>query len=36
MIKLNISWNWLYKLGFEYKDVKKDVFIEEYKWLDMI
>ena len=30
-IKSRIARNWLHKLGFEYKDVKKDVFIDGHE-----
>lgn len=35
-IKLRNTWNWLYKLGFEYKNVKKDIFINEHKQPDVV
>ena len=35
-IKLRIARKWLHCLGFEYKDVKKDVFVDGHEWLDMI
>lgn len=28
--------NWLYQLGFEYKDVKKDVFVDGHKQPDVV
>lgn len=28
--------NWLHKQEYEYKDVCKDVFIDEHKWSDVI
>ncbi len=27
---------WLGKLGYEYKDVHKNIFIDEHKWLDIV
>lgn len=33
---LYITQKWLYKLGYKYKNVYKDVFIDRYKWLDII
>lgn len=27
---------WLHKLGYESKDVKKNVFVDEYKWLNVV
>ena len=35
-IKSRISRNWLYKLGFKYKDIKKDIFVDEYERLDVV
>lgn len=29
-------WSWLNKLGYEYKDVCKDIFIERYKQLNLV
>lgn len=28
--------NWLYKLGFEYKNICKNIFITRYKHLDVV
>lgn len=33
-IKSIAVYNWLYKLGFKYKNIKKDVFINKYKLLN--
>lgn len=30
------AWRWLYKLGYEYKDICKDVFVNKHKKLDII
>lgn len=35
-IKLRTTRNWIHKLGFEYKDVKKDVFIDKHERPDVI
>ena len=35
-IKLRNAQNWLHHLGFEYKDVKKDVFIDGHERPDVI
>ena len=35
-IKSRTARNWLYKLDFEYKDVKKDVFIDGHERPDII
>lgn len=35
-IKSHITHNWLHKLDFQYKDVKKDVFIDGYKRPDHV
>lgn len=35
-IKSCTTCNWLYKLGFKYKNIKKDVFINKHKKLDII
>ena len=35
-IKLCTARNWLHRLGFKYKNVKKPIFINEYKQLDMV
>lgn len=35
-IKSRTMYKWLYKLRFEYKDVRKDVFIDRYKRPDMV
>lgn len=35
-IKSRTAWNWLRKLGFEYKDVKKDVFIDGHERPDVV
>lgn len=35
-IKSRTAQNWLYRLGFEYKDVKKNVFIDRHKRPDII
>lgn len=35
-IKLQTAQKWLYKFGFEYKDMKKDVFVDGYKQPDVI
>ena len=35
-IKSRTARNWLYKLGFEYKDVRKDVFIDGHEQPDVI
>lgn len=35
-IKLRTTQNWLHKLGFGYKDVKKNIFIDRYKWTNMV
>lgn len=31
-----MAWSWLNKLGYKYKDVYKNVFINEHKQLDMV
>ena len=35
-IKSGIARNWLHKLGFEYKNIKKDVFVDGHEQLDVI
>ena len=35
-IKSRTARNWLHKLGFEYKDVKKDVFVYGHERPDMV
>lgn len=35
-IRSYITWSWLNQLGYKYKDIYKDIFIDGYKWLDMI
>ena len=35
-IKSRTAWKWLHRLGFEYKDVKKDVFVDGHEWSDVI
>lgn len=36
MIYLYITQRWLYKLGYEYKDICINVFINRYKQFDII
>lgn len=36
MIQLRIACNWLAKLRYEYKNVRKDVFVDGHKQLDII
>ena len=31
VIKSRTARKWLHKLGFEYKDIKKDVFVDEHE-----
>ena len=35
-IKSRTARNWLHKLGFEYKDVKKDVFVDGHERPDVV
>ncbi len=35
-IKSRIAYNWFYWLSFKYKVIKKDVFVDRYKWSDII
>ena len=35
-IELQTAWKWLHHLSFEYKNMKKDVFVDRYKWSDII
>lgn len=35
-IKLRTARKWLHKLGFEYKDVEKDVFVDGHEQPDMV
>lgn len=35
-ICLCTAWKWLYKLGFEYKNVKKDIFVNRHKCSDVV
>ena len=35
-IKSRTARNWLHKLGFEYKDVKKDVFVDGHERSDVV
>lgn len=35
-IKLQIVRKWLYKLGFEYKNIKKDIFIDMHQRSDIM
>ena len=36
VICLRTAWRWLYKLSYEYKDVRKDVFVDEYEQSDIV
>lgn len=35
-IKLHMARNWLHQPSFKYKDIKKDVFVNEYEQPDVI
>lgn len=35
-IKFRITRNWLHKLGFQYKNIEKGVFVDKHKSSDMI
>lgn len=35
-IKSQITKKWLYWLGFKYKDIKKDIIVNRYKWSDLV
>lgn len=35
-IKSKTARNWLHKLGFEYKNEKKDVFVDRHERIDMV
>lgn len=35
-IKSRIGWNWFHWLGFKYKDIKKDVFVDKHEQTDMV
>ena len=36
VIRLRIARNWLCKLGYEYKDVRKDVFVDGHEQSDIV
>ena len=35
-IYLRTAWRWLYNLGYKYKDVRKDVFVDGHEWFDVV
>lgn len=35
-IKSHTAQNWLYRLGFKYKDIKKNMFVDEHERPDVI
>lgn len=35
-IRLRTLWRWVYKLGYEYKNIRKDVFVDRYKQSNIV